>query len=44
MRPPFSPRPIATARGEADGYVVLLQVTRGTKPSTILGATKSAGL
>jgi hypothetical protein len=36
--------PAATARGEGDGYIVLLQVTRGTKPGPILGATKSAGL
>lgn len=32
------------ARGEADGYVVLLQVPEGTKPGLILGAVKSAGL
>ena len=36
--------PLATARGDGDGYVVLLQVTRGTKPGPILGAAKSAGL
>ena len=36
--------PLATARGEADGYVVLLQMTHGTKPGRILGAAKSAGL
>jgi len=36
--------PLAVARGDGDGYVVLVQVTRGTKPAAILGATKSAGL
>jgi hypothetical protein len=36
--------PLATARGEADGYVVLVQVTRGTKPGAILGAAKGPGL
>ena len=36
--------PLATARGEADGYVVLLQMTHGTKPGRILGAAKSPGL
>jgi hypothetical protein len=36
--------PLATARGDGDGYVVLLQVTRGVKPGRILGAAKSAGL
>jgi hypothetical protein len=36
--------PVATARGDGDGYVVLLQVTRGTKPGPILGAAKSSGL
>lgn len=37
--------PLATARGDADGYVVLLQVSHGeTKPGPILGAAKSPGL
>ena len=36
--------PLATARGEADGYVVLLQTTHGTKPGRILGAAKGPGL
>jgi hypothetical protein len=36
--------PLAVARSDGDGYVILLQVTRGTKPGAILGAAKSAGL
>jgi hypothetical protein len=36
--------PVETARGGADGYVVLLQAEEGDKPSVILGAAKSAGL
>jgi hypothetical protein len=36
--------PLETARGSADGYVVLLQAEEGDKPSVILGAAKSAGL
>jgi hypothetical protein len=36
--------PLETARGGADGYVVLLQAEEGDKPSVILGAAKSAGL
>ena len=36
--------PLAVARGDGDGYVILLQVTRGTKPGAILGAAKGAGL
>jgi hypothetical protein len=35
--------PLATAQGEADGYVILLQAG-GKKPGPILGAAKSAGL
>ena len=33
-----------TARGDADGYVVLLQSIEGSKPGVILGAAKSPGL
>lgn len=36
--------PVSVARGDADGYVVLLQVPQGPKPGPILGAAKSAGL
>jgi hypothetical protein len=36
--------PLDTARGSADGYVVLLQASEGARPGTILGAAKSAGL
>jgi hypothetical protein len=36
--------PLATAIGDGDGYVVLLQVARGVKPGRILGAAKSSGL
>jgi hypothetical protein len=36
--------PLRTARGEADGYVVLLQTLHGKKPGPILGAAKSPGL
>ncbi|WP_414472694.1 DUF1223 domain-containing protein [Microvirga sp. M2] len=36
--------PAEAARSGADGYVVLLQVEEGDKPSVILGAAKSAGL
>lgn len=36
--------PVSVARGEADGYVVLLQTHQGAKPGPILGAAKSAGL
>jgi hypothetical protein len=36
--------PMEVARKGADGYVVILQTTEGTTPSTILGAAKSDGL
>lgn len=36
--------PVASARGDADGYVVLLQSGEGTKPGPILGAAKGGGL
>jgi hypothetical protein len=36
--------PATIARGEADSYVVLLQVARGVKPGIILGAAKGPGL
>jgi hypothetical protein len=36
--------PLETARGSADGYVVLLQASDGSRPSLILGAAKSSGL
>jgi hypothetical protein len=36
--------PLATAKGDGDGYVVLLQAPRGEKPGPILGAAKSPGL
>ena len=36
--------PLATAKSDGDGYVVLLQAPRGEKPGPILGAAKSAGL
>lgn len=36
--------PLTVARGEADGYVVLLQVSHGVKPGAILGAAKAPGL
>jgi hypothetical protein len=35
--------PLAEARGEADGYVVLLQAAQGSKPGPILGAAKGPG-
>lgn len=34
----------AQGQADADGYVVLLQTRKGDRPSTILGAQKSAGL
>ncbi|WP_239353788.1 thioredoxin family protein [Microvirga sp. ACRRW] len=36
--------PAETARGGADGYVVLLQTAQDDKPSVILGAAKGPGL
>ena len=36
--------PTETARGEHDGYVVLLQTIEDRRPSVILGAAKSKGL
>jgi hypothetical protein len=36
--------PLRTARGDADGYVVLLQTLQGKKPGPIIGAAKSPGL
>jgi hypothetical protein len=36
--------PLSLARGDADGYVVLLQAAHGAKHGAILGAAKSAGL
>jgi hypothetical protein len=36
--------PLKTARGEADGYVVLLQNLNGKKPGPIVGAAKSPDL
>jgi hypothetical protein len=36
--------PLRTAKGDADGYVVLLQTVNGKKPGPILGAAKSPGL
>lgn len=36
--------PLKSARGEADGYVVLLQAAEDSKPGAILGAAKSSGL
>ena len=36
--------PLETARGDGDGYVVLLQTLQGIKPGVILGAAKSPGL
>lgn len=36
--------PAETARGDGDGYVVLLQASEEARPSAILGAAKSAGL
>jgi hypothetical protein len=36
--------PLATAKGEGDAYVVLLQAPRGEKLGPILGAAKSPGL
>jgi len=36
--------PVEAARGEADGYVVLLQASEHAKPGAILGAAKSQGL
>jgi len=36
--------PLSAARGEADGYVMLLQVSHGPKPGAILGAAKGPGL
>ncbi len=35
---------LETARGGADGYVVLLQASEGARPGAILGAAKSPGL
>jgi hypothetical protein len=36
--------PLAAARGDGDGYVVLLQSRHGKKPGPIIGAAKSRGL
>ncbi|NIX75367.1 DUF1223 domain-containing protein [Microvirga sp. c23x22] len=36
--------PLATARGDGDGYVVLLQTSTDVHPGPILGAAKSHGL
>ena len=36
--------PLSVARGDADGYVLLLQVSHGPKPGVILGAAKGPGL
>jgi hypothetical protein len=36
--------PLTTARGDADGYVVLLQTSAEGRPGAILGAVKSHGL
>ncbi|QFU17992.1 DUF1223 domain-containing protein [Microvirga thermotolerans] len=36
--------PLASARGDADGYVVLVQSGDGAKPGPILGAAKGGGL
>ncbi|MBF9232988.1 DUF1223 domain-containing protein [Microvirga alba] len=36
--------PLAAARGDADGYVVLLQTSTDDRPGVILGAAKSRGL
>jgi len=36
--------PLDTARGDGDGYVVLLQTAVKSKPGVILGAAKGAGL
>jgi hypothetical protein len=36
--------PLATAKSDGDGYVVLLQAPHGEKPGPILGAAKSRGL
>jgi len=36
--------PVEAARKGADGYVVLLQASEGTKPGVILGAAKGSGL
>jgi hypothetical protein len=36
--------PLAVARSDGEGYVVLLQSPRGDKPGPILGAAKSPGL
>jgi hypothetical protein len=36
--------PLKTARGDGDGFVVLLQSVNGKKPGPILGAAKSPGL
>ena len=33
---------LATAKGEGDGYVVLVQTAEGSKPGAIVGAAKSA--
>jgi len=35
---------LPVARGDGDGYVVLLQTLEGSKPGVILGAAKSPGL
>jgi hypothetical protein len=36
--------PLRTVRGDADGFVVLLQTLHGKKPGPIVGAAKSPGL
>jgi hypothetical protein len=36
--------PLAVAKGDGDGYVVLVQTARGDKPGPIIGAAKSPGL
>jgi hypothetical protein len=34
--------PLATAKGDGDGYVVLIQTAEGSKPGPIIGAARSA--